>query len=399
MSSPKPWSEWFSKYPQHDGEMDKDYFMRLADIKEVHANFEGIKRHYYRRKRIAPVSVTPAPEKSAEEIFADDRKERALRAVLLDYKKKYETAIRELEHAEKRIDAIIGIQEPVDIIRITVPQSSEKRNAVAQVTFSDWHVEERIEGKTVNYLNEFNPDIAQKRTVKVTQNALKLVRNFRRDVNIETLVLELLGDFINGYIHEEYMQSNFMTPLEATRFAKQLLISSIEFLLQYGEFKKVIIMCKVGNHGRNTKRMYSGYSYKNSYEYYMYHDLKDYFKNDSRIEFHIPESVLGHLEIFGKVIRYFHGENVNYSGGVGGISIPLLKYIARCNSSQLAHYNKLGHFHTHFFPSPKSMINGCLCGFNSYAQQLGFEPEPPVQALVIQDEKRGFTIKAPICCE
>jgi len=45
------------------------------------------------------------------------------------------------------------------------------------------------------------------------------------------------------------------------------------------------------------------------------------------------------------------------------------------------------------------LINGSVCGFDTYAQRKGFAPEPPQQTFQIIDSKRGLTTNEPILLE
>ena len=95
-------------------------------------------------------------------------------------------------------------------------------------------------------------------------------------------------------------------------------------------------------------------------------------------------------------MRFFHGDALKYGGGIGGLSIPLIKYLHRKDEQRKADFNFLGHFHQLLYPTHASCVNGSLIGLSAYGYKIGFKPERPAQAFTLLDEKRGFTIKIPI---
>jgi hypothetical protein len=50
-------------------------------------------------------------------------------------------------------------------------------------------------------------------------------------------------------------------------------------------------------------------------------------------------------------------------------------------------------------PTKDSMLNGSLCGFDTYAQSIGCTKEPALQGYRLIDSKYGFTGFNPIICE
>ena len=270
--------------------------------------------------------------------------------------------------------------------------------AVPIIQYSDWHVEERIEKRTTQGKNEFNPDIAKQRVINLSNNTLKLIRKERQDVTIKKLVVCLGGDFINNYLHEHDVQMNFMSPIEAAIFAKELLVMSLKMIAQDAEVDKIIIMCIRGNHGRLTRRMQTSNDYKMNLEAVLYYMLKNELTDDI-YEWHIPDSELGYIKIFDKLIRSFHGHQVKFQGGVGDLSIPINKLVMKWDKTDKADWNLMHHYHSFWTPTRNTSLNGSLCGWNSYALSLGLQYEPALQTFHLLDQKRSFTVRTPIHCE
>jgi hypothetical protein len=325
--------------------------------------------------------------------------ERQRQAIISDLKQRNAELHRFLDELNAKYDEALALKvdTPVRVPKITA-KSDRSGQAVAIVQYSDWHVEERIEKSLVGGLNEYNPEIAKARAGRLIENTIKLIRKERQDVKISELVVWLGGDFINNYIHEAYVQTNFLTPIEAVTFAKELLKRSLLTLAEHAGVAKIILLCSRGNHGRLTKRMESTVDYKMNFEAMLYHILKQELDQEP-FEWHVPDSELGYAEVYTKTIRYFHGHQVSYQGGVGDLTVPLNKVIQKWDRTRKADWNLMGHYHRYWMPTQNCSLNGSLCGFNPYALSLGFSYEPPTQVFQLLDAKRGFTVRTPILCD
>ena len=333
-----------------------------------------------------------------EEELQSDRTIRRLQGEVRDLNRKYHHDVNEIDLADRRLEVALAIKEPVVDMVIAPRLAEHEGEATAIVLYSDWHIEERVDLEMLDGLNEYNPTIAEERAIRLFQNTLKLVQKEREALPIDDLLVWLGGDFITGFIHEELAQTNWMTPTEATRLAKRLLITGIKFLREHGKFKRMRFLCNPGNHARTTAKMQIANSYRMSYEWMMYHDLRDIFSGDSTIEFHIPSSPFGYIEIYNKTVRSLHGEGIKYGGGIGGVAIPMIKHVARLNKQRHADLTIIGHFHQSIRPARDIIVNGSMIGFSPYAQKIGCDPEPPQQMFLLCDKKRGFTVTCPIHC-
>lgn len=365
-------------------------------------NLEGIRagvKAFFRDNPLPNIEQPVDKIKDISIVIQEDRKNKALMAQLNDVKKKNEYLLAKLESTEQAYDDLLAIKEKSDTLEIKFEKSSGSKNmGTPIISLSDWHIEENVRRGQVNGFNEYNLKIAEKRSMAVFQNMVKLIDKESKDVHIKDVVVWLGGDFISGYIHDELVESNNLSPLQAIRMAKQLIMNGFEFLLKNTKVN-FIIPCSVGNHGRNTKKMHISTSSATNYEYMMYSDLKDLFRNEKRMTFHMPESDDCYVKVLGKTIRFFHGEAVKYGGGIGGLTIPLIKYLLRKDEQRKADFTCLGHFHQLFYPTTSCCVNGSLIGLSPYGHKAGFKPEKPAQAFTLLDEKRGISVKIPIFAE
>lgn len=349
--------------------------------------------------KVAALKPAPAPPPTPEEALGYDRTARRLQGLLNAEKAKLKAAIAELDLADKRLDAALGIVAvPTGVVTIEPARSKADGEATAVVLLSDWHIGERVDLAMLDGLNEYTPEIATRTAHNIFQNIVRLVRKEREAVAVDNLVLWLGGDFITGWIHDELIESNHLSPTEETALAKQLLHAGIQFLLKHGGFERLTIVCNPGNHGRTTAKMHIATSHRNSYEWMMYNDLRRLFDGEKRITWNIPTSPFAYVQVYDKVLRFMHGEAVKYGGGIGGLAIPLIKYVQRLNKQHHADLTCLGHFHQYISPTPDIRVNGSAIGLSAYAQKIGCTPEPPQQSFFLIDKRHGFTVQCPIRC-
>lgn len=390
--------------------MAKDYDKLKAKAKELYEQSGSSARYIAEQLSIHHSTVLSwakedkwikgaSSDEIPEFIPKEEVQKKRIEATNKSLRQQNERLIRDYSELMDKYDIALSLKDntPVKIPVINMGQSG-KGEAVPLVQYSDWHVEERVEKKTVRGLNEYSPEIARVRAKKLTENTLKLVKKERQDVTIKSLFLNLGGDFINSYLHEHDVQMNYMAPIEALAFAKELLKESILTLAAYGDFRQIDIVCTRGNHPRLTKRMQSSNDYKMNLEAILYNMLKQEI-TDSSIRWHIPESELGYVSIGGKMIRCLHGHQIKFQGGVGGLTIPMNKYIMNLDKTEKADYNCISHWHQMSMPTKSCSVNGSLVGFNSYALSCGFTFEQPQQVFQLLDSKRGLTVRTPIFCE
>jgi hypothetical protein len=309
------------------------------------------------------------------------------------------------EHASLLAEntALRGMLSFKDGISKPVPTHSIKRrektpgDAVAVALASDWHVEESVEPNTVHGLNEYNLEVAKTRADHYFRNALALTEMMARETKVETLLLALLGDFFTNFLHDENVQTNLLSPTPAAKYAQELLVSGIKFLLKESPYR-LTVPCVAGNHGRMTKKMQVQNAMGTSLEAFMYHAIASRFSDEPRVDFRIAESKMMYVDLFESFkLRLIHGDDIKSGGGVGGITIPIRKKIAGWDKSIRADLTCMGHFHQ-FMDGGDFIVNGSLIGFNEYAQSIAASPEEARQAFFLVDARGGGqkSIVAPI---
>jgi hypothetical protein len=302
-----------------------------------------------------------------------------------------------LEKEHLQLKKGIGLLEEAGlplIHKISKKDPTGNTEATAFLMASDWHVEEIVDPTTVNDLNTYDPEIARASAEQFWRVGVRLSQIIGRDVRINTLVVALLGDFITNNIHEEFLETNAVPPMEAVRLAQDLIASGIQFILNNTKYD-LIIPCHSGNHGRITKYVHAAFEYGHSLEYLMYHSLATMFASEPRVQFRISTSYHSYLDLYGLRIRLHHGHATLYKGGVGGLYIPVNKAIAQWNRAIRADLDLFGHYHQ-MKDGGNFLSNGSLIGTNPYSIRIKADYEPPRQTFFVIDSKHGRTFTCPI---
>jgi hypothetical protein len=344
------------------------------------------------------VSVDDSFEKWAEGDSAEakeyNRLERKLLAVRAE-RSRLNTRLRaaetDLREVGERYAEILEITErPVEPLKVRVRERGEKgKSATTPVAlFSDAHLNESVDPRTVRNLNEYNPEIAAERTERFFRKILTLVNLRRRADSIEDLVVAILGDTINAVLRPEDEATWSMPISEAKIFARDLLVGGFDFLLERGNFEKILVPCVVGNHGRMTKEMRFGTGAVMNHEWELYRLLELHYKSEKRIEFDVARGADVDFTIGKMTFRCLHGWEIGYRDAIGGIATSLNKRMFRTLRMDPADHWIYGHYHFYAPAGPYATGNGSVIGYNAYAAAHKLEFQAPTQCLLFIDQRR-----------
>ena len=329
---------------------------------------------------------------------AHDRELASLRLQLSIANQKYKAATADLENTQRTLECALlmdGNKQSAKFEKLAKNPNSESS---AIVVLNDWHAEETVDPDTINGLNEFNLDIAAKRIERTFQKIPELLDSFSKFTRIRQLVLAMLGDMITGYLHPELEESNGLSPTEASLFVHDQLRAGINFLIRSKCVESIVAPCTDGNHGRTTHKPRHSTRYKNSHEWLLYHHLAKSYRDEPKIAFKIEKGIHNWLTIQGHDVRFQHGDNIKYQGGVGGISIPVNKAIAQWNISRRAALDVFGHWHQSI-QTDKWVCCNCLIGYSAHALSIKAAFERPAQTLIVMSKEHGKVLAMNIHCE
>lgn len=323
-------------------------------------------------------------ERNLDKVREDLRRETARR----------KDAEKELAEALERVQIMEDLSGPA-AHPFHIQSKPSTASATAIICANDWHCEQSIDADLVDGLNWYNLDVFRDRVRRLWEKSIHLLRFSRGLCSIHDAVIWLGGDLINGYIHQEMEESNFAGPAEAILFVQDAVARGISTLLKDGELGSIRVVCNYGNHGRATQRRRVSTGWKTSWEWLMYQNLAGAFREDSRVAFQVARGYFNYVDVQGHVIRFHHGDNIRYHGGVGGITIPVNKAVHQWNLSKRADYDIFGHYHQ-FVNMHRWVCSGSLVGYDPYAQSIKAEYQEPTQTFVVIDRVRGKTMALPI---
>lgn len=325
-----------------------------------------------------------------------DRRLAAMTNDLSDLRRKYGQSLKTIERQERDLGWLARFEEGIaDTYEIKAREGAGTSEGVAVVMASDWHLEEIVKPASVNGKNVFNTEVRDKRITRFWQSSLRLTRLWNQDVKINDVVIGLLGDFITGQIHgADNAETNSLLPIDAAIEAERHIASGIEFLLDNSKYTFTFV-CKVGNHSRITLKVRHASETGHSLEKMIYAHLADRFRNEPRVKFIFEDGYHTLQDVFGVRLRWHHGHNIQYGGGIGGLFIPAYKAISQWNKSDPVDIDLFGHFHQRK-DGGNFMCNGSLIGYNAYAKSIKADYEPPQQLMFLIDKRRGATSRWPI---
>lgn len=281
------------------------------------------------------------------------------------------------------------------------------RDAKASVTgiptlfLSDIHFDEVVRAEEVNFVNEYNHEIAVRRIKHTFQTAVDLTKRYMMKPKYDGFVLALGGDMFSGNIHEELAETNDQAIMRSILDLSDLLAAGIEGLAD--EFGRVFVPCVVGNHGRLHKKPRYKLKVEQNYEWLLYQFLSRHFKNNSKVSFLIPDAPDAQWSVYSKVYNLNHGDQFKGGSGISGIFTPLMLGMARKQKKQNAVGKPFdimlnGHWHQ-LIMTNSLIVNSSIKGYDEFANGHNFPYEPAQQALWISHPTKGEIYRMPVLCD
>jgi predicted phosphodiesterase len=281
---------------------------------------------------------------------------------------------------------------PVEIEEINI-NSEVKGKKFVIALFSDAHIGKNIDSKTVNGLNEYNIDIANKRIETYFRN---LVECLAKD-EVDELIFASLGDGIDGFLRDEDLINSTATPLEQTMIYQNVLYNGLRYICnnpKLTKLKKIQFIGIPGNHSRATQKpMHNSSAFRMNYEVMAYQNVKRQCElTNLPIEFHIPESELYIMKIHNKTFGFAHGSFIRGGNSLlTGIYGPVLKIALKYKKLYNLDVLFMGHMHQTVYTTD-AILNSSICGYDGFALANAFQYEPPQQSYICYAIKSGLQL-------
>lgn len=266
---------------------------------------------------------------------------------------------------------------------------------------SDVHFDEVVRPEQINFVNEYNHEIAVARIKHTFQMAIDLTKKHLVKPQYDGFICAFGGDILTGNIHEELAETNDQTINRSIMDITDLFITGVSWLAD--EFGQVFVPCVVGNHGRMHRKPRFKYKVEHNHEWLVYQYMQRHFKNDKRVSFYIPDAPDAQWTCYGRTYNLNHGDQFKGGTGIAGLFSPLMLGMARKQKKQNAIGQPFdvmlnGHWHQ-YIHTDSLIINGSIKGYDEYANGMNLPFEPPQQAMWISHPTKRETFRMPILCE
>lgn len=331
----------------------------------------------------------------------------ALRATLDERRNEIKRAQRsegEAWNRVKELESVVGRLAAIKPGDQRVPpwlrpkKRASKHIATPVLLLSDLHLDEKVNLREMEGLNEYNREIAEQRLERVVNKTAEYLKSYVAGVGIDGIVVPLMGDIISGGIHEELAKTNESpTPATIVHWVPRL-ASALTYLAD--EFGRVFVPTVEGNHDRTGKKIQYKNRVEESFAWIIYNWLADTLRNDPRITFSISQSPENRINVYGTEFLISHGDSTRGGGGIGGIFPPIMRWVHKKQSSYSSQrrpfdYALMGHWHQLVY-GQNFIINGSLKGYDEYARGFAFSFERPQQALFLVTPENGITTRTSI---
>ncbi len=306
-------------------------------------------------------------------------------------------AARAGAEAKALTDRVVELQTAVDFMHraaahlpvITARPSRPKkgkRTATPVFFLSDLHFGETVTLEESMGQNHYDIEEAHRRFNKCLDNMLWLRADMARTQSCDDTLLVLGGDMVSGDIHDELKETNDGGLLDQCAAAVSAIAPGIKAMADVTP-GTLHIVCVGGNHGRLTKKKQIKNNFQHSVEHIgVYHPLRLALGDmGGKIAWHIPRAERFLFDVHGRKISIQHGDMIRSQGGIGGVLVPMTRYVTRDDKADLYMF---GHFHQ-ADAYGRVIINGSLIGESAYTGWLGVESRPPEQVAFLLDASWG----------
>ena len=277
--------------------------------------------------------------------------------------------------------------------KIHLKASNGKQVEKAVLVLSDIHtgcvnkIYDKDKGCSVE---TYNKDIRHKEYNTLRNSIFRINDLLKSSYNIEHLTIFLLGDILtNDRIFKGQIWSiDSPVGVQITDSVNEF----VKFVNQLRKiFKKISVVCLVGNHGRSTEG-YQDEPIENNYEYILYKILEKTYRNISDVEMIVPNSKSYIYNIYGHKYLLLHGDIIR--GKTRNTIEKSIKDI-------ILAYDKdfdvmiFGHFHRADMLSLSeritALINGSFIAKDNYGFRVFKQYSKPQQWFFGISKKRSIT--------
>ena len=314
-------------------------------------------------------------------------------------------ALRDKDEQLVELRQRLGLHEALDDATIAPPKwltpkarKGARHAAIPSLLLTDIHWGEKIEPAEIGGINCYDTGIAEQRIQRAAEGAVRLCRDYLSGVEYEGANLMLGGDLLSGGIHDELRETDMQTAVECVVPVMEALLAGVNVLADH--FGRVSVEAVVGNHGRTTRKPRAKKRAQDSYDGLVYSLMARELSRDERVTMRVATGPDAHFSVYGTRYCLTHGDQFKGGSGLSGALAPLMLGVHRKRRRDASADNPwdvlvMGHFHQSFFHHD-FIVGGAVVGYNEFAYQKNYVPEPAKAALWLNTPERGISTYMPV---
>jgi hypothetical protein len=263
----------------------------------------------------------------------------------------------------------------------------------AVMILADAHADEYVASDEVEGLAEHSLATHEEKMHRLADKVIEITDIVRATAPVTDLHIWDLGDNFLGEIHPEETAYGQELPLPVTlpRVAR---IKADTIMRMAAGFERTRFVGKCGNHGRLTKKTSYKMNADRNWDMACYLIAQEYCRNDDRIEFNLPKSIMHVEHVMGWRNLLTHGDcatRTHRTPYFGIESYFFQQRNARRGTDQDFDYVWMGHWHHEFRLRGFIRGNPCMVGANQFSLYRMAEATQSSQRIEFFTEKHGPT--------
>lgn len=350
---------------------------------------------FHRRTVERAVAAIKEGKKKKEEVTPVQ--EHQLKLTTKGLQKRNKELLADLVKAQNTIAVMSEIKTP-KVKAKPFKRSKSQHTVIASAFLSDTHLDEVVSKAQTGGINAYNRSIAERRLEGFVNKCLTTSHDLL-NFNIERLDVPLGGDMVSGNIHEELARTNQAEIMDTVNHWSEKIAEALISLSK--EYPELYVPCVVGNHGRNTKKVRHKGRIQDNFDWLIYMTAQRIVLSSTKnVKFDVSEHTDALWKAYDSTYCLTHGDQASGGGGWGGIASPIMRLNDKKSRTYASlntpyRYLIMGHWHQ-FKDFGNILVNGSLKGYDEFAKNLNFEPEPPQQAFWITAPKKGKIMSMPL---
>lgn len=270
---------------------------------------------------------------------------------LSDDNRSLRAKLRNSDRTAGIIDALIPVVQdvvrPVEYVKIATPKPRKSQEEVDFVApLSDQHSDREIRSAATWGLEEYGFDVYRARIWRWARVLKAYLTEHLPNYTCNTLWVPLLGDQVNGDIHDMKHRNSWGNSIKAALAMAEVQAQALLYLAD--ACQRIVVVGISGNHGRTTTKLEYEDPHDN-FDYLVTKTMEMLLTEHERIEIFTPHAWSAHLLVRGRLCHINHGHGVQGTWGIPWYGFEKregrVQRLVNFVGNQPVDYFFYGHFH------------------------------------------------------